>query len=155
MEIKTKYLYSQMFMQQMSKPKNNTINGSQSSCACCDPIIIIVVYPSPQINFHLSLYYNTVKILHNIYHSRGKNVDTAFDIIAFMYLHCGKYIILRYLNQIVNTHLFYQEVIYSSLYKIKLMKNMQPTVWKLHDFSITQILREINFGILEVQNLPF
>ena len=27
------------------------------------------------------------------------------------------------------------------------------TMWKFHDFSITQILREINFG--EVQKLPF
>ena len=31
------------------------------------------------------------------------------------------------------------------------------TLWKFHNFSITHILREINFGvwILEVQNLPF
>ena len=29
------------------------------------------------------------------------------------------------------------------------------TAWKFRDFSITQILREINFGGLEVQNLPF
>ena len=29
------------------------------------------------------------------------------------------------------------------------------TVWKFRDFSISQILREINFWILEVQNLPF
>ena len=28
------------------------------------------------------------------------------------------------------------------------------TVWKFHDFSITQILREINFGECKVQNLP-
>ena len=83
----------------MGKPKNNRINGSQSSCACCDPMIIIVVYPSPQINFRLSLYYNLVKILHT-YIIAEKNVDTAFDIIAFMYLLCGKYIILRYLSQI-------------------------------------------------------
>ena len=29
------------------------------------------------------------------------------------------------------------------------------TVWKFHDFSIKWILREINLGIQEVQNLPF
>ena len=28
-------------------------------------------------------------------------------------------------------------------------------MWKFHDFSIIQIFREINLGILEVQNLPF
>ena len=28
-------------------------------------------------------------------------------------------------------------------------------MWKFHHFSITQILREINFGYLEVQDLPF
>ena len=31
-------------------------------------------------------------------------------------------------------------------------KVLDGTVWKFHDF---QILREINFGILEVQNLPY
>ena len=34
-------------------------------------------------------------------------------------------------------------------------KNAQNTVWKLQNFSITKILREINFEYLEVQNLPF
>ena len=29
------------------------------------------------------------------------------------------------------------------------------TVQKSHNFSITKILREINFGILNVSNLPF
>ena len=35
------------------------------------------------------------------------------------------------------------------------MRNVQITVWKIHDFSITQILCESNLGILELQNLRF
>ena len=37
----------------------------------------------------------------------------------------------------------------------KISKNYIFTVWTFCDLSITQILREINMGILEVQNLPF
>ena len=41
-------------------------------------------------------------------------------------------------------------------YALKVLHRYVHTVWKFHDFSITQILREINFwGVLEVQNLSF
>ena len=32
---------------------------------------------------------------------------------------------------------------------------IRTDVWKFHDFSITQILREINFGIEQVEYVPF
>ena len=33
--------------------------------------------------------------------------------------------------------------------------NQRYTVWKLQNFSVTKILREINFGTLDVKNLSF
>ena len=40
--------------------------------------------------------------------------------------------------------------------KEKIIKELHfHSVWTFCDFSITQILREINMGILEVQNLSF
>ena len=39
-------------------------------------------------------------------------------------------------------------------FKVPNLSGSDFTVWKFHDFTVTQILRESNLGILEVQNLP-
>ena len=41
------------------------------------------------------------------------------------------------------------------LHRYKLQTYYVKTVWKFHDFSINQILREVNFGDLKVQYLPY
>ena len=40
-------------------------------------------------------------------------------------------------------------------YYFMIYELLQITVWKFHDFSITQILREITFWDSVLQNLPF
>ena len=51
--------------------------------------------------------------------------------------------------------LFQNRNFFELLTKLHLMISTMTTVWKLYDFSATQILREINFVTLRPKNLHF